>query len=59
MSILISCGAIVLLLVVTMIYIRAMMLIVLKQNISSFKFVTICILLSSLYMVAIIGIISI
>ena len=58
MSILIGCGVIVLLLTITMIYIRAIMVVALKQSISSLKFVAICVLMSSVYMVAVIFIIK-
>lgn len=58
MSILIGCGAIVLLLAFTMIYIRAMMVVALKQSISSLKLVAICVLMSSVYMAAVIFIIK-
>ena len=58
MSILISCGVIIILLTITMIYIRAIMVVALKQSISSLKFVAICVLMSSVYMAAVIFIIK-
>lgn len=58
MSILIGCGVIVLLLAITMIYIRAIMVVALKQSISSLKLVAICVLMSSVYMAAVIFIIK-